>query len=270
MDRGHAAESTVLSTIILASVLLVLIGIAFFAANNAVTAQVENVQFDQAKNVLLSLDQIVKKGMLVPQSYGYIRTSFLNTIPQFHYSGEDLLLTVSGYENHTYEIQTNIIQIRGGSHVGVLEPQIVRGEESLILTSASSSLGCVKVLQSNGACVSLDYARVRCIYAGVSNYYNGTGWDENGSNVFEITLMNVTFGTFEVGTQAYITVRNVGVNAASTIQAPKEASIHVSLGGEESSCTLADLVASYGGDPDRAAVIRVIIVNVEVSILNGG
>ena len=269
MKKRNAALSTVLSTVILSSVLLTITCIASYAANNAVNVQIENVQFDQAKNVLLSLDQVVKKGMLTQQSYGYVRASFMDTIPQFAETGETLTMTIVDQQNHSYQVPVNIVKIKGGSYVGVLTPEVLLGDNSLILKNASSSIGRVKVFQEQGAWTSLDYERVRCIYAGTSNYYNGTGWDEKGSNVFEIMLMNVTFGVLEFGTQAYITVRNIGVNSAAPIQASKNASIRVNSGGEVSSCSLGDLVRDCGGDPEKSILIHVVIVNIEISMLGG-
>jgi len=267
LKRKDVGVSTVISTIILSSVLLVIIGIASYAANNTVNAQIENAEFEQAGNVLLSTAQVVKRVMFTPRSSGYVRSSFSNTIPQFVKTGENLTISiVDGDKNWSYYFPVNIIRIKGGRQVGVLTPQDLLGEGSLLLTESSGSLGRVRVFQSDGACVSLDYLRVRSIYAGVSDYFNGTGYE--GFNVVEITLVNLTFGVFEPGTQALITIQNLGVTAIPTIQASKNFIINVSLtsGETPANCTLSDL----GGDPQKQVLINLNFVNIEVSMLKGG
>jgi len=265
--RRNLAVSTVLSTIILSSVLLVIVGIASFAANNAVNAQIENAQFDQAKNVLLSLTQVVKKVMFTPQSSGYVRSSFWNTIPQFVETGENLTVTiVDDDKNWAYHVPANIIKIKGGRYVGVLTPANLLGNDSLLLTDASSSLGRVKAFQSDGAWTSLDYLRVRCVYIGTSNYFNGISYER--FNVVEITIVNFTFGVFEPGNQVFITVQNLGITALPSIQVSDNFTLHVSLtsGGVSANCTLTKL----GGETGKPVLINLIFVNIEISMLKGG
>ena len=83
MKKAKAAISTSLSSIILAGVLLGIVGTASYAANNAINSQIEEAQFEQAENIMLSLDKIVKNIMFSPGSSGYIRANFQSMTPQF-------------------------------------------------------------------------------------------------------------------------------------------------------------------------------------------
>ena len=264
----NVAVSTLLSTTILASVLIIIVGAASFAANNAVNAHVENAQFDQAKNVLRSLAKVIKDAMLTSHSSGYVRSSFWKTIPQFENTQENLTLTIEdGAENWTYQVNQNAIKIKGGSLVGVLTPKTIWGNDSLLFTTPSGTLGRVRVFQSNGAWVSLDYSRTRCVYVGASDYYVGTGYES--FNTVEVTVMNLTFGVFEPGTEASMIVENLGVSVEPPIQVSKDAVFHVSLSGGESAdpLPLAELVSNGNGDPEKPALVNVAFINIKVSML---
>jgi len=274
LKRSDAADSTVLSTIILASALIVIVGAAYAAANNTVNYQLESAQFEQAQNVLVSLARVIKNAMLNPFSSGYVRSSFWKTIPQFEDTDENMTLTIADIgENWTYNIDINAIKIKGGPMIGVLTPRTILGNDnndSLLFTDAGGSLGRVRVFQSDGAWTSLEYSRVRCVYIGSSDYYNGTGYESY--NVFEITLINLTFGTFEPETQALITVQNRGLNVQEPIEVSNNTSVSVSLnGGERQEIRdLAVLVSEKGGDPGKPVLVNVVIVNIECSLLKGG
>ncbi|KYH40845.1 MAG: hypothetical protein AYL32_009200 [Candidatus Bathyarchaeota archaeon B26-2] len=265
MKRENLAISTPLSTIILASVLLVIVGVASFAANNAINAQLEETQFEQAKNVLLAVDKIVKKVLFARQSSGYVKSSFWKTTPQFTRTGGNLTLIIdAGSVNWTYQIPVNVIKVKGGSHVGVTTPQDILGNGSLLLTDLSSSLGRVSVYQSDGAWVSLDYSRVRCVYTGIWEYFNGS--DYESFNVVEITVVNFTFGTIETGTQVFIIVQNLGINSESILDISGNFEIRVIGPDGEEKRSLEEL----GGDPSKRTIINLVFVNVEVSVARSG
>ena len=278
MKRSDAADSTVLSTIILASALIVIVGAAYAAANNTVNYQLESAQFEQAQNVLVSLARVIKNAMLNPFSSGYVRSSFWKTIPQFEDTDENMTLTIADIgENWTYNIDINAIKIKGGPMIGVLTPRTILGNDnndSLLFTDAGGSLAQVRIFQSNGAWVSLDYQRVRCVYIGNSTYYNGAEYES--FNVFEVTMVNFTFGTFQPETQVLITVQNLGFGNGDDGPGPKQfsnnTSVSISLNGGEQQETyqLADLVSEQGGDPSKPVLVNVVIVNIECSMLKGG
>ena len=265
MKEKNRALSIPLSTIILASVLIIIVGVASFAANNAVNAQLEETQFEQAKNVMLAIDGIVKKVLFAHQSSGYVKSSFWKTTPQFIRTGENLTLIIdAGTANWTYQIPVNIIKVKGGPHVGVTVSKNIIGNDSLLLTDMSSSIGRVSIYQSDGAWVSLDYSRVRCVYTGIWEYFNGS--DYESFNVVEITMINLTFGTVETGTQVFIMIRNLGVNSKSITDVSGNFEVKVvSPEGEE-----VKSLEELGGDPSKRTIINLVFVNVEVSVMRSG
>jgi len=267
LARGSLAISTVLSTVILTSVLLVVVITASFLANNVVNSQIENAQFDQAKNVVLALDGVVKKVMFKPHSSGYVRTSFWTTIPRLEETGENLTVLVDG--NPWREIPINTVKIQGGSGVTRPVTQDLMGVNgSILLTSISDSLGLVHVYYSGASWVSLDYARVRCVYSGTVEFFNGTGLEPY--NLVEITAVRVTFGPSQVQEKASFIVQNIGtgpeqLEIPGSPDNPNNFTIRVQNHEMNETRCLTDL----GGDPSHPTLINFLVVGIEVSILGG-
>ena len=262
MKRSDLGISNVITTVILTSVMLVIVLTSSFLTNNLMNSQIEEAQFDQSKNVLLALDEIIKKVTFKPQSSGYVRSSFWTTIPYFEETGETLQVWVN--ETQILEIPVNVLKIQGGSKVSIAAPEDLIGSESILLTSISDSLGRAYVYQSNRAWIALDYSRLRCINSGTSNFFNGTDYEL--CNYIEITLIKITFGILEVQDKASITAKNIGVEANQnkfynnfTISVKKS-------GTEPDTIYLSDL----GGNPTYPTLINFVVVNVEISILGGG
>ena len=264
MKRGNLAVSTALSTIILASVLLVIVGIASIVANNAINFQIEGAQFEQAKNIMLATDKIVKKMIFAPRSSGYVRSSFLSMTPQFTETGENLTLTIDADgENWTYQIPVNIVKIKGGAYVGVSSSQNLLGNASILLTDLAGSLGRIWVYQSDGAWISLDYSRTRCIYTGTSDLFNGSCYEP--LNVIEVTLINLTFGVIEPDAQAFIIVQNLGTDSGSPLEVSGNFKIKVSSPDGEETKSLEEL----GGDSSKPTLIHLAFIKIEISIVKG-
>ena len=176
--KNDLGTSIVLSTIILTSVLCVIVFTASSVANDAINAQIENAQFDQAKNVMLALDKLIKRVIYKPESSGQVKTSFWTTKPYFIKTGENLNVTVwnNGQKELEVAVPVNLVKIKGGPRTSVTLDKYLIGNEDLLLTNVSASIGRVRIYQSAGAWIALDYSRVRCINAGIMQYYNGTGY----------------------------------------------------------------------------------------------
>jgi len=260
LARGSLAVSTVMSTVILTSVLLVVVITASFLANNVVNSQIDNAQFDQAKNVMLALDSVVKKVMFKPHSSGYVRTSFWTTIPQLEETGENLTVLVNG--NLEQEVQVNTVKIQGGKGVTSPITEDLVGGGSILLTTVSDSLSRVHVYYSGAPWVSLDYARVRCVYSGTVEFFNGTGYETY--NLVEVTALKVAFGASQVQEKASFIVQNTGTEAKQR-QFSGNFTIRVQNHEMEETVYLTDL----GGDPSHPTMINFLAVGIEVSILGG-
>ncbi len=261
MKRSNQGVSNVISTVILTSVMLIIVLTTSFLANNVVNAKVERAQFEQAKNVILSLNKIVGKVTFEPKSSGYVRASLWTVIPYKEEIGENLQIWVNQILMH--EVPINVMKIRGGNKVSVSTYEDLIGSDTLLLTDVSHPLGRVSSYQSDGAWIALDYSRVRCIYSGTSELYNGTDYEIY--NLVEITVIKMTFGIFEVQEKASFTAQNIGVETYQN-SFYNNFTIQVKNSDNEETIYLSDL----GGDPLHPTLINFVVVNVELSILGGG
>jgi len=255
--------STVLSSIILASVLLVIVGTASYTANNAINFQLEEAQFEQAKNVIISLDKLIKKAKFSTGSSGYVRASFQNMEPQFTQGDYNLTLTLSGgTQNWTYNFPINTLKIKAGSYVGINGHENLIGTNSVFVDNLYDSLGRVSIYQLNGAWLTLDYSRARCLYTGVTDFYNGT--DYEAFNIFEVTLINITIGEVDVATNSFLIAENIGLSTAF-IEIAGNFEITVTSETDETSKSLVDL----GGDPAKGSLVNMVFINMKISIFGG-
>jgi hypothetical protein len=110
------ALSPVIAALILASVLCIIVFAASNLANDIVSAQVEDAQFEQAKYVIISLDKLIKRIMYEPKSSGYVKTSFWKVTPCFEEDVGNLTLEAPNLE---ITIPINIIKIKGGPRTSV-------------------------------------------------------------------------------------------------------------------------------------------------------
>jgi len=264
MKREVLGISTVVATMILTSVLLVIVMSASFLANNALTGQVENAEFDQAKDVMLALNNMVRDVMYKPSSSRYVKTGFRTTVPQLESTGENVSVwvQVSG-EPREYLIQNNpinIVKIQGGTMVDESNSDVV-GTSSVLLTDSLASLGHVYVERSGRAELVLDFARARVIYTG-----NLTTFDEV-YNVVEVAFVNMTLGTEQAHTRAVFIIRNLGISV-SQFSYTGELTIGVEGANDNNaSITLTELMSPY--TPNNSTLVNLVVINVEVSLVGG-
>jgi len=259
------AISPVIAALILASVLCIIVFAASNLANDIVSAQVEDAQFEQAKYVMVSLDKLIKRIIHEPKSSGYVKTSFWKVTPYFERNVGNLTLEAPNLE---ITIPINIVKIKGGPRVSISVEENLVGNESLIVRDAVGSLGNVKVYQlsGSGAYISLDYARLRCINTGRNiSYYNGTGYEPY--NTIEITLVKIEFRDFMVSEQASFIAKNIEITPIQRDVGKGNFAIIVKRTdlNKTESITLVDL----GGDPNHRTLINAAIITIEVSILGG-
>jgi len=255
--KANLGVSIVLSTVILTSVLCIVVFTASYVAHDAVNAQIENAQFDQAQNVMLALDKLIKRVVYKPESSGYVKTSFWTVTPYFTETGEKLEVWIDGEKE--LEVLVNVVKIKGGPRTSVATDRELIGNGKLLLTNIFDSLGRVRIYQSVGAWITLDYSRVRCIYTGAFTNLN----ENQIYNHIEITVMNVTFGTFKAQEKASFTVKNTGLMPIQGNIGASNFTIQVQKSGAQpETCTLAQL----GGDPINPTLINLVVVNVKISL----
>jgi len=246
-------------------------------ANNAINYNIESAQFEQAQTILISLAKVVKNVMLNPYSSGYVRASFWKTTPQFERTGKNLTITIlNASNNEPYEgippisIPQNIIKIKGGPLIGVLNPKTIYGNDTVLLDKVNASLGAVKVFQSDGAWVTLDYSRARCVYIGCLDIYNASGSTYVKYDAIEIIVVNMSLGSFptsSTGTFQYlITVENQGVTQNSFVVS-ENIKVRAEIDGEAPQ----ELdVSSQEWAQNGQVLVNVVTITIQISVFEGG
>jgi len=265
--KGKSGISPTISTIILFAVMFALVFSATAVANDAVNAQVESAEFEQAKNVILSLDRLVKSIMYKPDSSGYVKTSFWTVLPNLAASGQTFTLTVGDNTNPnllTLTIPANVIKIKGASRATAGSDTNLVGEGKLLLTDVSDSLGRARVYQSSGAWTSLDYLRASCIDTGTVDYYNPTLSAYETYRVIEITMVQLTFASVDFREQALFIMKNRGLTQSQVVISPGSA-FHVTVtnSGPDGGSDTRTYFSQY------KTLVNLVVVNVEASVQGG-
>ena len=261
--RNNIALSEVISSIILTSVMVVIIVTASFFANDVLSFNVESVQFDQAVNAILSLERVAQKIMFRPQSTGSVKTSFVTTDPHVVQEGT-MIVFIDG--NETTSIIVNSFKVEGGERVGVSFSQYYLGDSSLLLVGLDGSMSCVQKYQDQGAWVSLDYGRIRCVYCGEINYYEGTSPEQVKRNVIEITAIRLSSDEISPLDRSLIILKNTGIQTQQIERGTGDFDITVQFSSEDDSVSLTDL----GGNATLPTLINLIIIDLDITVLGGG
>lgn len=257
MSRGI---STVISTVILTFTMLIVVLSTSAFVTEVFNVQSENVEFEQAEYVMLTLANSINGIIFKPQSSSYVRTGFRTTMPQLTDTGENMEILIDNNTISTISIRT--LSIEGGSKVDASEANLV-GEEDLLLTDLSAPLHRIYVARNDKAEVILDYSRIRCVYLGTSQFYNGTGSEIY--NVIEITVVRISFGSIRTHNEAIFSIRNMGVEIQQIEKEAGDHTIEVILSDEGENVTLSGL----GGNVTYPTLINFQIVNIEVSLVGG-
>jgi len=268
--RNNVGLSEVISTVIMTSVMIVIIVTASFFANDVLSSNVEGVHFDQSVNAVLCLERMTKNMMFKPLSTGTVTTSFVTTDPYVAEEGTMTIHITNGTGLFTVaSILEYKFKVEGGDRVGVSSNFYYVGNDgssSLLLTGLNGSLSCVKKYQDNGAWVSLDCSRIRCIYGGVMSYYDSSNPVPVKRNVIEITVVRLSSGDISPLETSRIILENMGIQTQQIFQSGNF-NIKVQLGNKESPTkSLIDL----GGNATLSTVINLSIIDFRITVLGGG
>jgi hypothetical protein len=249
--------------------MVIIVITASFYANDTLSFNVESVHFDQAINAVLSLEKIAKNIMFKPLSIGTVKTSFMTTDPYISQMGT-LAILIDGNEKSSFTV--NCFKVKGSERVGVSFSQYYLGDISylsrFILVGLNGSISCVKKYQDNGAWVSLDYGRIRCVYSGEMNYYNGTNPEPVKRNVIEITAIKINSGGIDQFIDnSRIILENTGIQIQQIEYAPGNFVISGQFSDKnDPGYSLIQL----GGNATLPTLINFTIINFEISIFGGG
>lgn len=195
--NSRRAISAVISSVILTSAVLVITLIAQYVSLTILAQQSQDQEFDQMKNNIMLFSEVVEDVATKPGTSGYLRFNLITAKPSFTLS-KTVSISVDSLGT-VLQGKTRMLEILGGSLVGVAGQQTISGSDNYILTSLSSRLGRAYTNQSKGAWVVMDFLRMRVTYHGSFFFYD-TGDGHSGYlNVVEISFINMSFGTIRGG-----------------------------------------------------------------------
>jgi len=251
--------SVVISTIILSATLLVVVLTASGYANALLRGEVENSEFSQAKEVLSSIDRLIEKVTSTSGSSGYVRCGFVTTYPIVENTGKSLSLYAGG--NLLKQVDTTVVKIRGGRDVTGTFRTISGGSAPLVF-GVSTPLGWLYTNRSDAEDTVLDYSRARCVYKGIVQLYNGTGYQN--FNQVELTIVKLNRGSVSFGSTGTFVINNNDFETTQ-LQYSGNFSISAQFGGLIQNTSLSQL----GGNAGYQTLLNLFVVSVTVSVVQG-
>jgi len=261
--RTLKAISVVISTLILSASILTITLVALFVSNSVLEQQLDISEFEQAKNSVLTLVDIIEHVAVSPGSAGYVQMNLRTAHPNFVNGLGPITVTVSSISSPILDGKTGSLEVGGGRYVGVGSGiEVLVGRDDLIVENAYDPLGYVYVIQQNGAWIIMNHARVRVSDMGVFAFHEGDEIVER--NVVRVSFINMTFGTIRVfGTGTL----NLVARSNRTIVEPyritgTELSVTVDFTGRPSESFTIQLPSGVG-----ETIVYVVRVDVEISSL---
>ena len=257
-----------MATVILSSTLLIIVLTASSFANQLLRGEIENTEFNQAKDVLSSLDKLIERVTSATGSSGYIRAGFLTTYPLIEATGKTLTIRANGTTgDETLELNTTVVKIRGGRDVtGTF--QDISGSSAPLVAGISVPLGWLYTNRTDAEEVVLDYSRARCVYKGLAQLWTGTDYET--FNILEITVVSLLRGSISFKDTGAFVVQNKGL-APVQYQFTGNVQVEADYGGYSERVRLdaSDPDEDLGGNPSYRTLLNFFVINVEVSVVQG-
>ena len=257
--RNRKGLSVVISTVILSATLLVVVLTASSYASQLLRAEIQNSEFNQAKEVLSSLNKMIEKVTSNTGASGYIRSGFVTAYPSIPSTGRSLRI----YANNALlkEFETTAVSIHGGSSVtGAF--QSISGTSAPMVTGVLSSNGWLFTNRTDAEVVVLDYSRARCVYKGVGQLYNGTAFES--FNVIELTAIQLTRGSIEFKDSGSFIVQNKNLETYQY-----EFAGNVAIRAEFGNLATTQNLSQLGGNLNYHTLVNLFIIEVQVSVIPG-
>ncbi|MEM2960937.1 MAG: hypothetical protein QXU67_04970 [Candidatus Bathyarchaeia archaeon] len=242
--RNEKAISPVIAAVILSSVLLVILIVATFVANNILELRVQNTEFEQAKTNMLLLHEIIEEAGLRHSSGSYAQFNLRSgAIDIVENNPDNLTVLVNGTQ--IINSETLSIIYRAGRLVSSI-PTSLRGNSSLIVKGAASSLGYLRIETEGGVKIKLDYNRIRIMESETTEY-----------NLVEILIFEIERGSIGGSGTLRIKAQNKGIFIESYTYYSKTVAIKVQVGSQTEEY-------NYSGNLENT-VVAVIKSVIEVS-----
>lgn len=258
--------SEIISTIIIISAMLLIAIATLIIANNMFNYQSQNVEFEQAKNVMINLASIIEGISGKLGSSGYVRFNTISGGPEFVGGVGSVVINISnGTSVRTvYQSTYNIFRYRGGPLVGVGGLSVLRGALNGIILNNQYPLGAVYTVQEEGAYIILNFSRINVIKMGVYNFTRGINMTDytvmyETLNLVEIHYIEIVPGTFTGGGGINVVARTVNV---SIQYYPMNTTgvLFIYINGE---------VLSLNLDPNYNTMVIFVLSRVEIDMFGG-
>ena len=266
-DIRRKALSVVLSTVIMTSVILSITVAALSFSENLLSMQLDSTEFEQAKNTLLTLVDMIEDISTSPLAAHYIRLNLRTSRPIFIPSASTILVSVSG-QGTVIQDSVGMIEIRGGPLSSAVSTKTLLGENTLIVGDISETLGRVIETQSSGSLLSLDFSRVRVTNLGCFYYYDAGGGSSGYLNSIRIAFIKLVIGRTTGSNPLNVVVRCVSTQLNTITVTSNAVTVTVNVDGKVQTQTITGLSSiNVGGvqKPVGGTIVQILTTVVEVS-----
>jgi len=268
-SRKRSGISNVISTILLTGVLLAIMITATFVSNDILNAQMVESEFENAKNLVRTLDGEVEDLLFKPGSSSVIQTSFTNIFPGYNCSGEDLSIVVEEHNPSQViineSIEMNSLTLTGRRTIGGVYDYDLKGSSTLLAPLYNGSLGRIHISKPSKLQVSLDYTRVLYALTGKVYLINNQTGNYTLHNTMELVCVELDFGEFSSSENSVIMVQNIRGETPIAQDLDGDFTVTVSTSNRSTSASLSEL----GGDPSIPTVLNLYQVTIRISVLEG-
>jgi hypothetical protein len=252
--------SVVISTVIIAATVLMITVAALSFSNSMLNVQLDNSEYEQAKNMLVTLADMIEDVSASPLSSHYVRYNMRTSRPCFLSGTNTISVTVAGQT--VIQGKTGIIEVGGGALASSPGMTNLLGSDCLIVNDVSNPLARVYALQSGGAFAILDYSRVKVTNLGCF-YYDDAGNGLNGYlNAVRIAFVNLTIGPVSGSGSVDISVRSLSPALQTTIISSNTVTVTVIVNGVSSQYTV------YGLNTIISGGVRYNVIGTILQVLN--
>jgi len=221
--------SVVLSAIIVAATTLTITVAALSFSDSVLKVQLDVSEYEQAKNMLITLADMIEDVSASPLSAHYVRFNMRTSRPCFVSATYDVTVMVSGQA--VIQGKTGIVEVEGGPLVGTVDMNPLLGSDCLIVNDVSKPLARVYEHQSNGAWITLDYSRVRVTNLGCFYYYDAGNGLSGYLNAVRIAFVNLTIGAISGSESLDIVVRSFPTVLKTSVISSNNVTVSVVLNG---------------------------------------
>ena len=265
--KSRQGISNVLTTFMLTAVLLVILTTATFVSNDILNAQMVESEFENAKNLIRTIDNEIEELLFKPGSSSVIQASFTNILPGYSQSDQDLTILVED-QTQTYineSIKLNKFTFTGRKIFGGEYNYNLKGGQYLLAPINNGSLGRIYFSKPDKLQVSLEYNRVLYSLTGKVFFINNQTGNYTLHNTMELVCVELEFGEFSSADNSIIVIENKKGELPISKDLEGDFNISVTTPSENSTISLSEI----GGDPSLPTVLTLYQIKIKISVLGG-